>query len=47
MNNPNSKIPSNKIFAVGIKKYKNIDSVKIDGKSSCGIKNLRLVQDLE
>ncbi len=41
-NNPNTKIPSNKEFCNNIKKYKNIEKVKVDGKSQIGIKNLKI-----
>jgi P4 family phage/plasmid primase-like protien len=43
MNNPNTKIPSNKEFINNIKKYKDIIRIKIEGKSSLGIRNLQLI----
>ena len=42
-NNPNTKIPSNREFIKNIKKYVNIESVKIEGKSYNGIKHLKLI----
>jgi P4 family phage/plasmid primase-like protien len=41
-NNPNTKIPSNREFIQNIRKYKIIESVKIEGKSYNGIKLLKL-----
>jgi P4 family phage/plasmid primase-like protien len=43
VNNPNTKIPNNKVFSSSIKKYKIVECVKIDGKTSTGIKNLQIV----
>ncbi|ATZ81126.1 D5 family helicase-primase [Bodo saltans virus] len=42
-NNPQSKIPSNRTFIPGIKRYISIDNVKIDGKNFYGAKNLSIV----
>jgi len=43
---PDGKIPNNRDFSAGIKKHKNIDkSVKINGKTTSGIKNLKLRDD--
>jgi P4 family phage/plasmid primase-like protien len=42
INNPNTKIPSNREFISSIKKHKIIEHVKINGTSSYGIKNLKL-----
>jgi phage/plasmid-associated DNA primase len=42
-NNPNTKIPDMKKFSMNIKKYKNVESVKIEGKATSGIKNLQLI----
>jgi phage/plasmid-associated DNA primase len=44
-NNPNTNIPSNKIFVANIKKYKQVIHVKINGQSSYGIKKLKLLKD--
>lgn len=45
-NNPNTKIPSNKDFSQGIKKHKSIERcVKVDNKVTCGVKNLKLIED--
>jgi putative DNA primase/helicase len=41
-NNPNTKIPSNKEFVNNLKKYKEILSVKVEGKAQLGIKLLQL-----
>jgi P4 family phage/plasmid primase-like protien len=41
-NNPNTKIPSNKEFVNNLKKYKEILSVKVDGKAQLGVKLLQL-----
>ena len=42
--NPNSKIPNNKDFVNGIKKYKKIENIRIDTKIQLGIKNLKLIE---
>lgn len=40
----NEKIPNNRGFLVGIRKYKNIDkSIWVDGKTTTGIKNMKLI----
>jgi P4 family phage/plasmid primase-like protien len=41
-NNPNSKIPNNRNFYSGIKKYKTVEHVKVEGVTCYGIKNLEL-----
>ena len=41
-NNPYIKIPSNKEFVNNLKKYKEILSVRVDGKAQLGIKLLQL-----
>jgi P4 family phage/plasmid primase-like protien len=41
-NNPNTKIPNNKDFVNGIKKYKNVEKVRVDDKVQLGIKQLDL-----
>ena len=41
-NNPNHKIPSSRCFSMNIKRYKNIESVKVNGKSASGIKYLKI-----
>jgi putative DNA primase/helicase len=41
-NNPNTKIPNNREFYMGIKKYKIIEKVSYDGSSVHGIKHLKL-----
>ena len=43
-NNPNAKIPNNKDFVNGIKKYKKIEHLRIDTKIQLGIKNLQLIE---
>jgi prophage antirepressor-like protein len=43
MNNPNTKIPSNREFIANIKKYKNVEHVKVDKSTCYGIKNLKLI----
>ena len=45
MNNPNAKIPSNREFLSNIKKYKNVEHVKINKSSSYGIKNLKIINN--
>lgn len=45
-NNPNMKIPNNRNFTTELKKYKNIENIKIDGKSSSGIKKLQLIDEI-
>ena len=43
-NNPNEKIPNNREFINGIKKYHTIEkSLRINKKISCGIKNIKLL----
>lgn len=43
-NNPNTKLPNNRNFNNGIKKYKKIEkSVRVGNKVSVGIKNLKLI----
>jgi hypothetical protein len=42
INNPNIKIPGNKIFVAAIKKHKDIVKVKVDNQSQLGIKNLKI-----
>jgi P4 family phage/plasmid primase-like protien len=42
-NDPNSKIPSNRIFVPCIKKYRTVEPVKIEGAVCHGIKNLKLM----
>jgi P4 family phage/plasmid primase-like protien len=41
-NNPNCKIPSSKVFSSGIRKYKNIEKIKINGQSTWGIKLMKI-----
>jgi P4 family phage/plasmid primase-like protien len=42
-NNPNTKIPSNKEFLNNIRKYKNVDRIRIGEKQGRGIKNIKLI----
>ena len=42
LNNPNTKIPSNKEFITNLKKYKEILRVRVDEKILIGIKNLKI-----
>lgn len=42
-NNPNRIIPTNRTFSTGIKKHKNIGDVKINGKTTSGFKNLKII----
>ena len=42
INNPQSKIPSNKEFINNIKKHKTIVPIKIEGKSNLGIRNIKI-----
>jgi P4 family phage/plasmid primase-like protien len=44
-NNPNAKIPNNKEFVNGIRRYKTIEKVWAIGKGQLGIKNLKLIND--
>ena len=44
-NNPNTKIPNNREFYTGIKKYKIIEKVSFEGKSVHGIKHMKLIYD--
>jgi phage/plasmid-associated DNA primase len=46
INNPGTKLPSNKNFTTNLKKYKKIEAVRVDTKSSCGIKNLKIKYDV-
>ena len=41
-NNPNCKIPSNRVFVPCINKYKEIKHVRIQDQSLRGIENLKL-----
>ena len=43
INNPNTKIPSNKEFMSNIKKYKNIERFYFNQKQRFGIKNLKII----
>ena len=44
-NNPKRKIPSNREFVKEIKKYIEVHAnVKVDGKPTTGIKNLKIVE---
>ena len=43
MNNPNTKIPSNREFINNIKKHKNLVKVKVDGDTRLGIKHLKIL----
>ena len=45
-NNPKTKIPSNKIFVNGLRTHILIENVKIDGRSTTGTKNLKLINDI-
>jgi P4 family phage/plasmid primase-like protien len=42
-NNPRTKIPSNRIFVAGLKNYHSIEPVRVDTKTTTGIKNLKLI----
>jgi P4 family phage/plasmid primase-like protien len=42
INNPNSKIPSNKEFINNIKKHKEVIKVKVEGLTQLGIRNIKL-----
>jgi len=42
INNPHAKIPNNRGFCNGIKKYKTLEKVSYEGKSVHGIKKLKL-----
>jgi P4 family phage/plasmid primase-like protien len=42
INNPNTKIPSNREFISNVKKYKTVEHVKLNGVTCYGIKNLKL-----
>jgi phage/plasmid-associated DNA primase len=42
LNNPNTKIPSNREFITNIKKYKSLDHVRIEKNIFYGIKNLQM-----
>jgi hypothetical protein len=42
INNPNTKIPNNREFLSNIKKYKNIEHVRIEHITCYGIKNLKI-----
>jgi P4 family phage/plasmid primase-like protien len=44
VNNPNTKIPNNREFNNGIKKYKTIEKVYYEGISVHGIKKLRIIE---
>ena len=44
INNPNTKIPSNKEFVTNLRKYKNIKDIKINGKTKLGILELKLIE---
>jgi P4 family phage/plasmid primase-like protien len=46
INNPATKIPSNREFLANIKKYKVVEYVKIDKCSLYGIKNLKIKEDI-
>ncbi len=42
-NNPNTKIPSNKAFIGNIKKYKEIEKIKINNIPQLGIRKIKIV----
>lgn len=44
-NNPNTKIPNNKEFVNGIKRYKTVEKLRVNDKVQLGIKNLKLNDD--
>ena len=44
-NNPNRKVPSNREFVKEIRKWCNIEKVKINNKTSTGIKNITVVDN--
>jgi hypothetical protein len=44
---PGSKLPNNREFNNGIRKYKNIErSIKINNKVSIGIKHLKIITEI-
>jgi phage/plasmid-associated DNA primase len=45
VNNPNTKIPSNREFLLNIKKYKIVNHIKVNNVPCYGIKNLKLIED--
>jgi phage/plasmid-associated DNA primase len=45
-NNPNTKVPNNKIFIDGLRKHKTIEKVNIDGVPQLGIRNVILLDEI-
>ena len=45
-NNPNTKVPNNKILFDGLRKHKTIKKVNIDGVPQLGIKNVILLDEI-
>jgi P4 family phage/plasmid primase-like protien len=43
-NNPNTKIPGNKIFISGIRKHVTLEGVRVGDKTSTGIKNTSIIK---
>jgi hypothetical protein len=41
---PGVIIPTNRSFLKNVRKYKTVEKVKIDGKTTIGIKNLHIIQ---
>ncbi len=44
--NSDAKIPNNRNFTIGLKKHKNVSNVKVDNKSSSGIKFMKLKNNI-
>jgi len=44
-NNPNTKVPNNKVFIDGLRKHKVVDKIKIDGLVQLGITKILLEED--
>jgi hypothetical protein len=45
-NHGNDKMPKNREFLTGVRKYKNIEKcIWVDGKTTTGIKNIKIIED--
>lgn len=46
-NNPNTKLPSNRMFINGLRNHISIENVKVEGKPTTGTKFLKIVEENE